>query len=174
MSLKRFFLDMRSRSRPVVQDSSAPEPRDDMEQSGWANMPSELLRDIFMRIEESEASWPLRKSVVACAGVCRSWRIISKEIVLTLEVSGRLTFPISLKQVSEYFALVVNLADFRYIWYGFELIGNLNVVAIMMCFTLKTWSKGSYCTVFHKAKQLQSDLSSLPQFDKWLVIYMLN
>ncbi|KAG6575047.1 Tubby-like F-box protein 3, partial [Cucurbita argyrosperma subsp. sororia] len=98
MSLKRFFLDMRSRSRPVVQDSSAPEPRDDMEQSGWANMPSELLRDIFMRIEESEASWPLRKSVVACAGVCRSWRIISKEIVLTLEVSGRLTFPISLKQ----------------------------------------------------------------------------
>lgn len=51
-----------------------------------------------MRIEASETSWPRRKSVVACAGVCRSWRAITKEIVKTPEVSGKLTFPISIKQ----------------------------------------------------------------------------
>lgn len=58
-----------------------------------------------MRIEASETSWPFRKSVVACAGVCRSWRAITKEIVKTPELSGRLTFPISIKQVSGCHAL---------------------------------------------------------------------
>ncbi|KAI3439480.1 uncharacterized protein J3R85_004915 [Psidium guajava] len=61
-------------------------------------MPPELLRDVLMRIEESESAWPPRKNVVACAGVCRNWREIMKEIVKTPEVSGKLTFPISLKQ----------------------------------------------------------------------------
>ncbi|CAI9778501.1 unnamed protein product [Fraxinus pennsylvanica] len=61
-------------------------------------MPPELLRDVLMRIEESECAWPQRKNVVACAGVCRSWREIMKELVRTLEVSSKLTFPISLKQ----------------------------------------------------------------------------
>lgn len=65
-----------------------------------------------MRIEASETSWPRRKSVVACAGVCRSWRAITKEIVKTPEVSGKLTFPISIKQVSEYSALLVNFGGF--------------------------------------------------------------
>ncbi|ONK63421.1 uncharacterized protein A4U43_C07F14980 [Asparagus officinalis] len=61
-------------------------------------MPTELLRDVLMRIEEAESSWPPRKDVVACAGVCRSWREIMKEIVKIPEVSGLITFPISLKQ----------------------------------------------------------------------------
>ncbi|XP_023000242.1 tubby-like F-box protein 3 [Cucurbita maxima] len=98
MSLKSIIQDMRSRSRCVVQDGTAPEPTDGLVQSCWANMPQELLREVLMRIEASETSWPRRKSVVACAGVCRSWRAITKEIVKTPEVSGKLTFPISIKQ----------------------------------------------------------------------------
>lgn len=86
----------RSRSHRVVQDCSV--VVDAFKQSCWANMPPELLRDVLLRIEASETTWPPRKNVVACAGVCRSWREIMKEIVKTLEVSGRLTFPISLKQ----------------------------------------------------------------------------
>ncbi|KAL6978436.1 Tubby-related protein 3 [Sarracenia purpurea var. burkii] len=89
-------LGFRSRSHRVVQDSSF--RVDTLKQSSWANMPPELLRDVLMRIEASENTWPPRKSVVACAGVCRSWREIMKEIVKTLEVSSKLTFPISLKQ----------------------------------------------------------------------------
>ncbi|KAJ0110867.1 hypothetical protein Patl1_01089 [Pistacia atlantica] len=92
----KFGYGMRSRSHRVVQDSSV--VVDAFRQSCWANMPPELLRDVLMRIEASETSWPPRKNVVACAGVCRSWREIMKEIVKTLEVSGKLTFPISLKQ----------------------------------------------------------------------------
>ncbi|GAB4829702.1 Tubby- protein 3 [Ancistrocladus abbreviatus] len=87
---------LRSKSHRVVQDSSL--AIDALKQSCWANMPPELLRDVLMRIEASEITWPPRKHVVACAGVCRSWRETVKEIVKTPEVSGKLTFPISLKQ----------------------------------------------------------------------------
>ncbi|PKA51003.1 Tubby-like F-box protein 6 [Apostasia shenzhenica] len=69
-----------------------------MKQSCWASLPLELLRDVLMRIEDAEDSWPVRKDVVACAGVCNSWREIMKEIIKTPEVSGKLTFPISVKQ----------------------------------------------------------------------------
>ncbi|XVE73251.1 hypothetical protein DITRI_Ditri11bG0102100 [Diplodiscus trichospermus] len=92
----KFGYGMRSRSHRVVQDSSV--PVDAFKQSCWANMPPELLRDVLMRIEASESTWPPRKNVVACAGVCRNWREIMKEIVKTPEISGKLTFPISLKQ----------------------------------------------------------------------------
>lgn len=91
-----FGYGMRSRSHRVVQDSSV--SVDALNQSCWANMPPELLRDVLMRIEESESSWPPRKNVVACAGVCRNWREIMKELVKAPEISGKLTFPISLKQ----------------------------------------------------------------------------
>lgn len=93
----KFGHGMRSRSQRVVQDSSFV-PVDAFKQSCWANMPPELLRDVLMRIEASESTWPSRKNVVACAGVCRNWREIMKEMVKSLEVSGKLTFPISLKQ----------------------------------------------------------------------------
>ncbi|KAG8389427.1 hypothetical protein BUALT_Bualt02G0228400 [Buddleja alternifolia] len=93
----RFGYGMRSRSHRVVEDCLVTFV-DTLRQSCWANMPAELLRDILMRIEESESTWPPRKNVVACAGVCRSWREIVKESVRTLEVCGKLTFPISLKQ----------------------------------------------------------------------------
>ncbi|KAF8387923.1 hypothetical protein HHK36_026585 [Tetracentron sinense] len=87
---------LRSRSHSVIQDSLV--VVDALSESYWANMPPELLRDVLMRIEASQSSWPPRKHVVACAGVCRSWREIIKETVKTPEASGKLTFPISLKQ----------------------------------------------------------------------------
>lgn len=96
----KFGYSMRSRSQShsdaIGQGSLV--VLDGLKQSCWANMPPELLRDVLMRIEASEASWPARKHVVACAGVCRSWREIMKEIVKSPQVSGKLTFPISLKQ----------------------------------------------------------------------------
>lgn len=94
----RFACGLRSRSNRVVHDALGPPPVDALKQSCWANMPPELLRDVLMRIEEAESLWPQRKDVVACAGVCRSWRDIMKEIVQTPELSAKLTFPISLKQ----------------------------------------------------------------------------
>ncbi|KAJ8547458.1 hypothetical protein K7X08_011044 [Anisodus acutangulus] len=109
MSLKSMIQDMRgefgsisrkgfrSRSHRVVQDCTVTTP-DALRQSCWANMPPELLRDVLMRIEASDSAWHPRKNVVACAGVCRSWREIMKEIVKTPEICGKLTFPISLKQ----------------------------------------------------------------------------
>ncbi|GMP39165.1 hypothetical protein CsSME_00010113 [Camellia sinensis var. sinensis] len=70
-----------------------------IQSSCWANLPQELLCDVIKRLEESESTWPARKHVVACAAVCRSWRSMCKEIVRSPEFCGRLTFPVSLKQV---------------------------------------------------------------------------
>lgn len=69
-----------------------------IQQSRWANLPPELLHNVIQRLEASEGTWPSRKNVVACAGVCKSWREITKEVVKTPEQCGKLTFPISLKQ----------------------------------------------------------------------------
>ncbi|KAG2269392.1 hypothetical protein Bca52824_063947 [Brassica carinata] len=67
--------------------------------SRWANLPPELLLDVIKRLEESESNWPARKHVVACASVCRSWRAMCQEIVSCPEICGKLTFPVSLKQL---------------------------------------------------------------------------
>ncbi|KAF4354222.1 hypothetical protein CsatB_006853 [Cannabis sativa] len=69
-----------------------------IQNSRWASLPPELLRDVIKRLEASESTWPARKNVVACSGVCRSWREICKEIVKCPEFSGKITFPVSLKQ----------------------------------------------------------------------------
>lgn len=71
--------------------------------SYWASLPPELLRDVIKRLEASESTWPARKNVVACAAVCRSWREMCKELVQNPESSGKLTFPVSLKQVNSFF-----------------------------------------------------------------------
>lgn len=96
--IRSIIQDMRSRSERVVQDRAVEAVSDGLSQSCWANMPQELLREVLVRIEASENAWPPRKSVTACAGVCRSWREITREIVKAPEVSGKLTFPISVKQ----------------------------------------------------------------------------
>ncbi|KAL1803829.1 tubby-like F-box protein 3 isoform X2 [Daucus carota subsp. sativus] len=84
--MKLSYIGFRSKPRP---ESSC----------RWAIMPEDLLREVLMKVEASESEWPMRRSVVACAGVCRSWRnVLIKEIVRLPEVSGVLTFPISVKQ----------------------------------------------------------------------------
>eukprot|EP01018_Ginkgo_biloba_P022269 Gb_38150 [translate_table: standard] len=94
----------RSRSQSALDDSHYKNNNKNnknhgvLQESLWGNMPPELLRDVIQRIEGSESSWPCRKHVVACAGVCRTWRQITKELVKTPEISEKLTFPISLKQ----------------------------------------------------------------------------
>ncbi|CAN6346691.1 unnamed protein product [Urochloa humidicola] len=69
-----------------------------IQESRWANLPPELLRDVIRRLEGSESTWPNRKNVVSCAAVCRAWREMCREIVLSPEFCGKLTFPVSLKQ----------------------------------------------------------------------------
>ncbi|GAV63403.1 F-box domain-containing protein/Tub domain-containing protein [Cephalotus follicularis] len=100
MSIKSIIHEMRSSSRShrVVQDGLVGGVPASHQGWCWANLPQELLREILMKIEESESGWPQRKSVVACGGVCKTWRRITKDIVKVPELSGYLTFPISIKQ----------------------------------------------------------------------------
>jgi tubby and related proteins len=99
-SISRHTLRSRShRSAGNASRAAAAEPSEAMDQSCWSQLPPELLREVLVRIEASESWWPARKDVVSCAGVCRTWRGIMKEAVRVPEVSGKLTFPISLKQV---------------------------------------------------------------------------
>ncbi|WVZ68051.1 hypothetical protein U9M48_017041 [Paspalum notatum var. saurae] len=67
-------------------------------ESRWASLPPELIRDVIRRLEADESTWPSRKHVVCFAAVCRTWREMCKEIVLSPEFCGKLTFPVSLKQ----------------------------------------------------------------------------
>ncbi|VAI03562.1 unnamed protein product [Triticum turgidum subsp. durum] len=88
----------RGRSHGAVHELHDPVPV--IQSSCWANLPSELLRDVIERLEASEATWPCRKNVVACAAVCRTWREMCKEIVKNPEFCGKITFPVSLKQLA--------------------------------------------------------------------------
>ena len=88
-----------SRTKSHVVPDITLNPLGPVQQGQWANLPPELLLDIIRRVEESEKSWPARTVVISCASVCKSWRAVTKEIVNTPEQCGRLTFPISLKQV---------------------------------------------------------------------------
>ncbi|KAJ3677906.1 hypothetical protein LUZ60_001709 [Juncus effusus] len=88
-----------SKSRSTVhQDRHALTLTPIIQESRWAHLPPELLRDVIKRLEQSENVWPGRRHVVACAAVCRSWREMCQEIVVGPEFSGRLTFPVSMKQ----------------------------------------------------------------------------
>ncbi|CAL1390794.1 unnamed protein product [Linum trigynum] len=69
-----------------------------VQSSRWASLPPELLRDVIKRLEASEGTWPARKHVVACAAVCKAWREMCRELVRSPEFSGKITFPVSLKQ----------------------------------------------------------------------------
>lgn len=68
------------------------------DQSCWAILPPELLRNVLQRVELADCNWAARKDVVACSAVCRTWRIIVKELVKGPDESFKLTFPTSLKQ----------------------------------------------------------------------------
>ncbi|KAM3333983.1 hypothetical protein ACQJBY_028834 [Aegilops geniculata] len=74
------------------------DPAPVIQESRWASLPPELLQDIIRRLEADESTWPSRKHVVCFAAVCKTWREMCKEIVLSPEFSGKLTFRVSLKQ----------------------------------------------------------------------------
>lgn len=65
----------------------------------WSMLFPELLTDIIRRIESSEDRWPIRKNVVACACVCKSWREVTKRVVKSALESRNFTFPCCLKQM---------------------------------------------------------------------------
>ncbi|CAH8389576.1 unnamed protein product [Eruca vesicaria subsp. sativa] len=88
----------RGRSHIAPEGSSSPSGDDRLEQSIWVDLPTDLLLDIIHRIESGQNSWPGRRDVVACASVCKAWREMTKEVVKVPEISGLLTFPVSLKQ----------------------------------------------------------------------------
>ncbi|KAJ0243814.1 Tubby-like F-box protein 11 [Hirschfeldia incana] len=101
MTLRSLILEMRSRSHRVVHDlaSAADSTPASSESNRWSDIPEELLREILIRVEAADGGgWPSRRSVVACAGVCRGWRMLMNETVAVPEISSKLTFPISLKQ----------------------------------------------------------------------------
>lgn len=89
----------RSHIAPEGSASSSSSANECVNQSIWVDLPPELLLDIIHRIESGQTLWPARRDVVACASVCKSWREMTKEVVKVPELSGLLTFPISLKQV---------------------------------------------------------------------------
>lgn len=127
MSFKSIILDVKGeidgisrnslwlRSNRAVHDNSVTAEStmvdDASKQSCWEQLPPELLRDVLTKIEDDE-TWPTRKNVVACAGVCKTWRAITREIVMTPEISGKITFPISLKQVCTHF-----FSDLDYVFF---------------------------------------------------------
>jgi len=86
----------RGKSHGAVHELHDPVPV--VQTSCWASLPPELLRDVIERLEASEDTWPSRKNVVVCASVCRTWREMCREIVKNPEFSGKITFPVSLKQ----------------------------------------------------------------------------
>ncbi|URD99131.1 tubby-like F-box protein [Musa troglodytarum] len=74
------------------------EEEQEQEQERWASILPELLREILRRVEAGGERWPMRKDLVSCACVCRSWREVTKGVVRPPLGTGKITFPSSLKQ----------------------------------------------------------------------------
>ncbi|KAF8660022.1 hypothetical protein HU200_058107 [Digitaria exilis] len=106
ISRRNFEVRIHHRGKSLGSSSDLQDRPVAVEQSRWASLPPELLRDVMRRLEEDESSWPSRKDVVSCASVCTTWRDMCKDIVRSPELCAKLTFPISLKQ--EVIRTVVN------------------------------------------------------------------
>ncbi|KAF8769354.1 hypothetical protein HU200_006875 [Digitaria exilis] len=98
ISRRNFEVRIHHRGKSLGSSSDLQDRPVAVEQSRWASLPPELLRDVMRRLEEDESSWPSRKDVVSCASVCTTWRDMCKDIVRSPELCAKLTFPISLKQ----------------------------------------------------------------------------
>ncbi|RRT71684.1 hypothetical protein B296_00002328 [Ensete ventricosum] len=72
---------------------------DEEEEERWSTIPPELLGEVVRRLESSDGQWPLRKSLVSCACVCRRWRQVTTGVVGSPRDTGMITFAASLKQV---------------------------------------------------------------------------
>lgn len=137
-----------------------------IQNSRWAGLPPELLRDVIKRLEASEGTWPARKHVVACAAVCRSWREICKEIVKSPEFSGKITFPVSLKQVCVFWYLYrINSVLMAFFFLNFLItfffLGNHWHI---LTSSVTAGASGRNHTVFYKEGQVEFNLPpfSLP------------
>lgn len=126
-----------------------------VQNSRWANLPPELLFDVIRRLEESENTWPGRKHVVACAAVCRSWRSMCKEIVKSPEFCGKLTFPVSLKQVDffsmSFFFFFSWMFYLMLILFSFNLFWSRDLVMVLFSASSKginlIWLTTSFCVL---------------------------
>ncbi|GJP62651.1 hypothetical protein CLOP_g19687 [Closterium sp. NIES-67] len=95
-------LGVRMGSKTTLCDSNraACDACDDVDTCTWASLPPELLRDVIARVEACDSGWPARRSVVACAGVCRAWRELTRELLqsqASYKSSGQITFPDELR-----------------------------------------------------------------------------
>ncbi|CAD6258961.1 unnamed protein product [Miscanthus lutarioriparius] len=98
ISRRNFEVRIHHRGKSLGSSSDLQDKPAEIQQSRWASLPPELLRDVMKRLEEDDSSWPDRKDVVSCASVCTTWRDMCKDIVRSPEHCAKLTFPISLKQ----------------------------------------------------------------------------
>lgn len=99
ISRRNFEVRIHHRGKSLGSSSDLQDRPAEIQQSRWASLPPELLRDVMKRLEEDDSSWPDRKDVVCCASVCTTWRDMCKDIVRSPEHCAKLTFPVSLKQV---------------------------------------------------------------------------
>ncbi|RLM73388.1 tubby-like F-box protein 7 [Panicum miliaceum] len=98
ISRRNFEVRIHHRGKSLGSSSDLQDRPMVIQQSRWASLPPELLRDVMKRLEEDESCWPSRKDVVSCASVCTTWRDMCKDIVRSPEICAKLTFPVSLKQ----------------------------------------------------------------------------
>ncbi|RRT37714.1 hypothetical protein B296_00052695 [Ensete ventricosum] len=91
--------DMEEGGRDGASTAAAAAAAAQEEEERWASILPELLREIVRRVEAGGERWPMRKDVVSCACVCRSWREVTRGVVRPPLETGKITFPSSLKQV---------------------------------------------------------------------------
>nr|CAB3490996.1 unnamed protein product [Digitaria exilis] len=132
----------RGKSHGAVHELHDPVPV--VQNSCWASLPPELLRDVIERLEASEDTWPSRKNVVVCASVCRTWREMCKDIVKSPEISGKITFPVSLKQAGPRDGTVqcfIKRDKSTQIYYLYLCLSSSKFIALWtMDFLIKHWS----------------------------------
>lgn len=97
--ISRSFREAQKSSKETGLEGDPVVSSTESDSGSWAGMLPELLGEIIKRVETSEDRWPQRQSVVAVACVCKRWREITKDIVKTPLLNGKITFPSCLKQV---------------------------------------------------------------------------
>ncbi|KAF8033053.1 hypothetical protein BT93_D1825 [Corymbia citriodora subsp. variegata] len=85
---------MACKVRRTSRGSSSEAENDLSSRTGWAELPEDLVRDVARRVVASESSCR-RRSTVACAGVCRHWRIQVEEALGVPRGSGLVAFLLS-------------------------------------------------------------------------------
>ncbi|KAG0455279.1 hypothetical protein HPP92_024571 [Vanilla planifolia] len=111
----------------------------------WARLLPELLTEIIKRVESGEDRWPRRRSVVACACVCRQWREITTNLVGSKPQSGLITFPCSLKQVH---CALLDISFCSYTDFSlFRLEAMIAVIIVLKVFSLTFATNGMSCGI---------------------------